>query len=89
MFDNITDPLIGGGAAAAATRAILLGAIFRTASNGSQIQSTFDHPNGFLDLTSTLYVSNNPLVTVAHFIVGSDRIARGDILPLAHNLFIS
>ena len=76
MFDNIADPLIGGGAAAVSTRAILLGAIFRTASNGSQIQSTFDHANGFLDLTSTLYVSNNLFIfcfvfTVTRFIVGS------------------
>lgn len=56
IFDNITNPFIS--ARAIATRSIVPGAIFNNAlqlPNGPQ--STFDLANGFLDLTSRLYVS--------------------------------
>lgn len=55
VFDNSTNPFIQ--ARATATNNGIPGAIFRAASelpNGPQ--GTFDLPNGFLDLTSQVYV---------------------------------
>lgn len=57
IFNNsITDPFIR--ARATATTSIMPAAIFRAAQQSpNDLQSTFDSANGFLDLTSLLYVS--------------------------------
>jgi len=65
IFDNITNPFVR--ARAIATRSIVPGAIYKTAQklpNGPQ--STFDLANGFLDPTTTLYVSTSPLCIYFH-----------------------
>jgi hypothetical protein len=56
VFQNNTDPFIQ--ARALAVNSGVPGAIFRFASEQPDgPQSTFDLPNGFLDLTSRIYVS--------------------------------
>lgn len=74
IFDNVTNPLTQ--AQAAVTSSIVAGAIFHNAQQNG-LQSTFDLPNGFLDLTNTLYVSNKPFtsrVSFARLIVGFESI---------------
>ncbi|KAJ7207916.1 hypothetical protein GGX14DRAFT_454812 [Mycena pura] len=58
IFENNTNPFIQ--ARATATHVGVPGAIFRAAlQNPNGLQSIFDLPNGFLDLTSTIYSKNH------------------------------
>ena len=66
IFDNITNPFIG--TRAAAIGSLVPGAIFHSAEQLLGLQSAFDLPNGFLDLTTLLYVS------ISHFIITVTRL---------------
>ncbi|KAF8151744.1 hypothetical protein B0H34DRAFT_138353 [Crassisporium funariophilum] len=87
IFDNNANPYIQ--ARADATRSIIPGAVFRSASqlpNGPQ--STFDRVNGFLDLTSTLYTRHLSITAKSVFFVNTNTTLPASVVSLVPRLKI-
>ncbi|KAF8966175.1 hypothetical protein BDZ97DRAFT_1809872 [Flammula alnicola] len=87
IFDNNTNPFIQ--ARAVATNSIVPGAIFHAAArlpNGPQ--STFDLPNGFLDLTSTFYTRHLSVSAKSVYFVDQNTTLTGSVVSLVPRLQI-
>ncbi|KAF8812964.1 hypothetical protein BYT27DRAFT_7158795 [Phlegmacium glaucopus] len=88
IFDNITDPFIL--ARANATRSMVPGAIFRAAKqrpNG--LQSIFDLPNGFLDLTTALYTRHLAISAQNIYFSNNNTILPATVVSLLPRLQIA
>ncbi|TFK38446.1 hypothetical protein BDQ12DRAFT_605866 [Crucibulum laeve] len=87
VFDNSTNPFIQ--ARATATNSGVPGAVFRFASqlpNGPQ--STFDLPNGFLDITSTVYTQHLSITAKSIYFVNFNNTLPADMISILPRLWI-
>ncbi|KAJ7736765.1 hypothetical protein DFH07DRAFT_842753 [Mycena maculata] len=87
VFDNNTNPFIQ--ARATATNIGVPGAIFRAATQSiGGVQGQFDLPNGFLDLTSTLYLLHLAVTAKSVYFVAENSTLSSEEISLVQRLWI-